>query len=225
MTEDLDTTLKQADPDRWLSSRFVADAERREDVVAIYAFDNELARAPRVASNPLLGEIRLTWWREVLDEVYGLGDVRQHPVAQALARAIRRHDLPRDSLEAMIDARYRELDPAPMAEAEALEWASDTGGRAAELAARVLDEGADTRAAALAGTAWALSFRAAKSEDLEIAFEKANHAARRAARGVKANAFPAVAHGVFASDRAAGLTRGDFARRMRLILAVATGRL
>ena len=37
-------------------------------VVAIYAFDHELARAPKVASNALLGEIRLTWWREVLDE-------------------------------------------------------------------------------------------------------------------------------------------------------------
>ena len=38
--------------------------------MAVYAFDYELARAPKVASNALMGEIRLTWWREVLDEVF-----------------------------------------------------------------------------------------------------------------------------------------------------------
>ena len=65
--EDLDALVARVDPDRWLSSRLIADPEARADAIAIYAYDHELARAPRVASNPLLGEIRLTWWREVLD--------------------------------------------------------------------------------------------------------------------------------------------------------------
>ena len=70
---DLDALVARVDPDRWLSSRFISDAKKRADVVALYAFDYELARAPRVASNPMIGEIRLTWWREVLDEVFAQG--------------------------------------------------------------------------------------------------------------------------------------------------------
>ena len=68
MSGDLDDLSQRVDPDRWLSSRFIADAQLRADVIAIYAYDHELARAPRVASNPLLGAIRLTWWREMLEE-------------------------------------------------------------------------------------------------------------------------------------------------------------
>src|ERR1700761_2230747 len=114
---DLDALIRRVDPDRWLSSRFIADAGLRADVVALYAFDHELARAPRVASNPLLGEIRLTWWREALDEIFEARAVRMHPTAQALARVVTGRRLAREPLEAMIDARYRELDATPMSEA------------------------------------------------------------------------------------------------------------
>ena len=84
-----------------------------------------------MASNPLLGEIRLTWWREALDEIYDGRHVRHHPTAQALAEAVKRHDLPREPLEAMIDARYRELDAEPMTKDEAVAWAHATAGSAA----------------------------------------------------------------------------------------------
>src|SRR4051812_4524072 len=111
---DLEDLVRRVDPDRWLSSRFIGDAVARADVIALYAYDHELARAPKVASNPILGEIRLTWWREALEEIFVGKPLRAHPGAQALARAVERRALPRDLLETMIDARYRELDPAPM---------------------------------------------------------------------------------------------------------------
>ena len=95
MSDDLDDLIHRVDPDRWLSSRFVGDAGLRADVIAIYAYDHELARAPKVASNSILGEIRLTWWREMLDEAYEGRHVRHHPTAQALAGVIARHGLPR----------------------------------------------------------------------------------------------------------------------------------
>ena len=75
----------------------------RADVAALYLYDHELARARRAASSSLLAEIRLTWWREALDEIFAAAPVRRHPVAQALAGAVRRHGLPRAPLEAMID--------------------------------------------------------------------------------------------------------------------------
>lgn len=214
MSDDLDDLIRRVDPDRWLSSRFIADAGRRADVIALYAYDHELARAPKVASNPLLGEIRLTWWREVLDEVYEGRHVRHHPTAQALAAVIKRRDLPREPLEAMIDARYRELDATPMSDEEAVEWARGAAGAAAELAARILDPQANAPQAVPAGAAWALDRRGSAATAGELA------AARAAAKGLSAAAFPAVAHAALV-----GRKESEFRKRITLTWAVARGRI
>jgi hypothetical protein len=113
--DDLDALVRRADNDRWLASRFVADPAARADLIALYAFDHELARAAAVTSNALLAEIRLTWWREMLEEAYEGRPVRRHPTAEALAGAITRRKLPRDVLDAMIDARIGALDGGPPA--------------------------------------------------------------------------------------------------------------
>ena len=218
---DLDDKLRRVDPDRWLSSRFISDAATRADVVALYAFDHELARAPKVASNALLGEIRLTWWREALDEIFGAMPVRRHPTAQALAGIVARYGLARAPLEAMIDARYRELDSAPFSEADALDWSRDTGGTCAQIAAQMLDPAADPKMAGAGGTAWSLGGRMAGDPELRPTFLKVIHAARSASRLLGVAAFPAVAHAALAG-RPAG---GDFARRLRLTIAVARGRV
>jgi len=220
-SDDLDALIRRADPDRWLSSRFISDTAARRDVLAIYAFDHELARAPTVASNPLLGEIRLTWWREVLDEIFGSRVVRRHPAAQALSAAVQRRGLPRDLLETMIDARYRELDPAPMSEADLLDWARDTGGLSAQLAAQTLDPATEAKMALAGGSAWALGKRLPDHPDLRPTFLKVIHAARSASRALSVAAFPAVAHAALAGRPASN----DFARRLRLTVAVARGRI
>ena len=218
---DPDALVRRVDPDRWLSSRFIGDAAARADVIALYAFDQELARAPKVASNALLGEIRLTWWREALDEIFEGRPVRHHPTAQALARVVARHGLTRTPLETLIDARYRELDSAAMSEAEALDWARDTGGVCAQLAAAILDPATDTKMALAGGAAWALGKRLAETPDLRPTFLKVIHAARSASRSLSVAAFPAVAHAALAGRPATN----DFARRLRLTLAVARGRI
>lgn len=219
--EDLDALLRRVDPDRWLSSRFIGDLEARADVMALYAFDHELARAPRVASNALLGEMRLTWWREAVEEIFEGRPVRHHPAAQALAKAVARRGLAREALETLIDARYRELDPAPMAEAELLDWARDTGGLVAQLAAQMLDPATEAKMALAGGSAWALGKRLADSPDLRPTFLKVIHAARSASRNLSVAAFPAVAHAALAGRPASN----DFARRLRLTIAVARGKI
>ena len=125
--DDLDQLIRRVDPDRWLTSRFIADRRPRADVLALYAFDHELARACRVASTALLAEIRLTWWREALDEIFADGPVRRHPVAEALREAVRRHDLPREPLEAMIDGQIASLD-IEFDAAASLAWADAVEG-------------------------------------------------------------------------------------------------
>jgi phytoene synthase len=219
--DDLDAQMRRVDPDRWLSSRFVGQADARADVVALYAFDHELARAPKVASNALLGEMRLTWWREALDEIFEGRPVRHHPAAQALAEAVSRRGLAREPLETMIDARYRELDSSPMSEGELLDWARDTGGLAAQLAAQVLDPATDARMALAGGSAWALGKRLADNPELRPTFLKVIHAARSASRNLSVAAFPAVAHAALAGRPASN----DFARRLRLTIAVARGKI
>lgn len=218
---DLDELVRRTDPDRWLSSRFISDPAARADVVALYAYDHELARAPKVASNALMGEIRLTWWREALDEIFEGRPVRRHPTAERLAAAVQGRGLARAPLETMIDARYRELDPAPMSEAEVLDWARDTGGVAAQLAAQVLDPATDSRMAIAGGSAWALGKRLEADPDLRPTFLRVIHAARSASRTLSVTAFPAVAHAALAGRPA----KNDFARRLRLTIAVARGKV
>src|SRR5665213_4336185 len=116
--EDLDALVRRTDPDRWLASRFIADPEARADVVALYALNYELSRAAEVASQPLIGEMRLAWWREALDEIYEGRPVRRHPAALALEAVVRRRGLERSGLEALIDGRLRDLEPWPLAEDE-----------------------------------------------------------------------------------------------------------
>lgn len=217
----LDGLVRRVDPDRWLSSRFIADPATREDVLAIYAYDHELARAPRIASNPLMGEIRLTWWREALDEIFQNRPVRHHPTAQALAEVVHRHGLAREPLEAMIDARYRELDPTPMSENELLDWARDTGGLAAQIAAQILDPTSDAKLALAGGAAWALGKRLADQPDLRPTFLRVIHAARGASHALSVAAFPAVAHAALAGRP----SKNDFSRRLRLTVAVARGKI
>ena len=81
--EDLDALVRRVDPDRWLSSRFVGDPARRADGIAAYAYDHELARAPRVASNPLLGANR----RFIEQHVPHMGSLIEDDIAAVIDKA------------------------------------------------------------------------------------------------------------------------------------------
>ena len=122
--------LAAADPDRVLAAGFATPAVR-DRLLALAAFNHELARAREVASEPALGAIRLQWWREVLDEIFaGIpngASVRRHPVAQALAAAVQTAALPRALLEALVDARAAEFERAPFATVAELEAWLDQG--------------------------------------------------------------------------------------------------
>jgi len=156
LNPELDSQIERAEPDRWLASRFIADAAARADVIALYAFDHELGRVRLATSNPLMGEIRLTWWREVLDEIFELRPVRHHPTAQALAEVVTRHRLPRAPLEGLIDVRYEELGGRTPEGEEAIAWADSVGGGSMWLAALILDRETPALATGAAGRLFGL---------------------------------------------------------------------
>jgi NADH dehydrogenase [ubiquinone] 1 alpha subcomplex assembly factor 6 len=150
--------VRRADYDRFLATLF-APAPARESLFALYAFNHEIAKVRETVTEPMLGRIRLQWWREALDGVYA-GAPRAHPVAQALADAVRAHNLTRAHLERLLDAREFDLEgraPATLAELEG--YAESTAATLLWLAAEALGARAEATRAALRplGIAWALA--------------------------------------------------------------------
>lgn len=219
--EDLSRQVRRLDPDRWLASRFIADGGKRVDVIALLAFDAELARAPRIASDSLIAEIRLTWWREAVDEIFEGRAPRRHPLVIALAEAIARHGLQRERLEAMVEARIE-------GPAEPVAWADATAGSLAVLTAAILDPAAPREPARLAGRAWGLfTLRRAGVEPgaLDAPLAAALEAAAQAARGYSPAALPAIACATLIGPELRRGRMGELEKRLRLLAAVARGRI
>ena len=145
------------DHDRYLTALF-APAACREAIFALYAFNVEVARTREAVSEPILGQIRLQWWREALDGIYQ-GNTREHPVVEGLSDAVHTYGLDPAQFEILLDARAADLDEAPPVDLAALEaYAGATSGTLSVLAMAVLGftDDAPSRAAHMVGTAWAL---------------------------------------------------------------------
>lgn len=130
--------VRTGDPDRFRTALF-ARVDAREHLFALYAFNLEIAKIAPMVSEPMLGEIRLQWWREALDQIYGGGPVRAHEVTTPLAVAVEESGLPREAFDALIDARAHDLDPAfPESGAALQSYIATTAGGLTALAAKVL---------------------------------------------------------------------------------------
>lgn len=105
--------LRRHDRERYLTTLF-APAEQRPALLALYAFNLEIARTRETVSEPMLGQIRLQWWREALGEVYA-GTPRRHQVVELMAVTLPQSGISEESLLRLVDARARDLDPAPFA--------------------------------------------------------------------------------------------------------------
>jgi NADH dehydrogenase [ubiquinone] 1 alpha subcomplex assembly factor 6 len=150
--------VRSRDHDRFLTSLF-APAGRRAELLALYAFNQEVAQTAERVSEIIMGQIRLQWWREAIEGIYA-GTPRRHPVVEALSRVVERHDLPRARFETIIDARERDLDPAAPADLDELErYCRDTSSELLLLGLEVLGArgSASRKAAEPIGIAWALT--------------------------------------------------------------------
>ncbi len=134
------SAARASEPDRYLAA-LLAPRQARAGLIALAAFLGEVARIPVLVREPMMGEIRLQWWRDVIAETRAAGATGS-PVADALLVAIERHALPRDLFIAILEARSRELDPDfPATEQDLEDHLRDTEGAAFRLAARVLGAG------------------------------------------------------------------------------------
>lgn len=131
--------VKKFDYDRFLITLF-AKADIREDLFALYAFNHEVAKIREVVSEPMLGEIRLQWWREAIDGIVE-HKPRNHEVVLPLDAAFHKHGLSSDMFIKVIDARSADIyDENPKTIADFEEYLGATSGNLMKIAAYISGE-------------------------------------------------------------------------------------
>jgi phytoene synthase len=242
--------VQKVDPARTLAARLAPKLEA-DRLIGLYAFQYEIARVSESVSEPMLGAIRLQWWREAVDEIRMGKPVRAHDVAQGLEVAISslKSVFPLSLLDEMIDARERDLDDAPFETIQSLnDYAAATAGTLTIAAAWALAKVsiAETVQVGLrnAGRAWGLAGLAretaiAQQFDArprlpirfgadEIATEARNayDAAKRQLRGAPAELLPAYAYAALVPSLTRRFTLeapSPLAMRWRILQTAITG--
>ncbi len=146
--------VRSGDPDRFLAA-MTAPPATRDALFVLYAFNLEVAKAPWVTREPLIAQMRLQFWQDVVNDVAAGKQPRAHDVAGPLAALIQRADLSVSVLSTLITARYWDINGDPFASEEDVIAHIDRGaGSLAVLAALALgaspDQEADVREAAIA---------------------------------------------------------------------------
>lgn len=159
----LAASVRAADPDRYFSALF-APARERPFLFALYAFHAEVGRIAETVREPMLGAIRLEWWRETA-QAASHGKARNHDVARGLMALFAEQKVALTDLEALIAARAFDSSADRLADFASLEaYVDSTSAGLMRLAAKLLGGGPETvlREAGLAygltGLLRALSF-------------------------------------------------------------------
>ena len=128
--------VRASDKDRFLATLF-APAAPRGLLFALYAFNLEIAGVRDRVREPMAGEIRLQWWRDVLNGERA-SEAAANPVAAALLETIAHCALPAEPLRDLIEAHAFDLYDDPMPTRAALDaYAHKTAGVVFHQAARI----------------------------------------------------------------------------------------
>lgn len=154
--------VRRHDHDRFLVC-LLAPAAHRESLFALHAFNLEIARTREVITEPLIGQMRLQWWRDGIAAAFDPSDRavgRAHGVLQPLAAAIRDYRLTQAEFERLIDAREADLvEEGPANLVCLVNYAEVTGAPLVRLGLEILGvrSEAASEAARAIGIAWALT--------------------------------------------------------------------
>ncbi len=110
-------TLKNLDPNRYLAALYLPK-KIRFDIASIWAFDAEIARIADIVTEPITGEIRLQWWKDLIRSGKSAGS---GPLADMLIKTISRHELPKEVFHNYLEARIFDLYQDPMPDTGTLE--------------------------------------------------------------------------------------------------------
>jgi 15-cis-phytoene synthase len=123
----------------------------RDGVSAIWALDAALGRVVATTTEPMIGQMRLTWWHERLTGL-DAGEVPAEPVLAALRDVVRHHDVTGAMLAGLVEGWEVLLDPLPLGDDVLRAHAAKRGDGLFALSARII--GAPVLAGLGAG--WAL---------------------------------------------------------------------
>ena len=205
--DSLDEQVRAADPDRWLSSRFVDDPQARADLIVLYAFEAELMSIPTRVTQPLLAEMRYAWWREQMDGVFAGVARKGHPVLEALTDMVARRSLNRAPFDALIEAH---IDRVHGEEHDLTAFYV----LPMQTAVQILAGGGHDLTVADAAKVWG-HFQVGRAQEAEALRSGAN----RALRSLPSKAFPGVAHAALKPDTP------EPVKRLRLVWATLRGRI
>lgn len=100
---------RRADYDHYLISLLQPSPKAREAYVTLRAFNVELAQVRDVVTNPMIGRMRMQFWRDTVDESFR-GQPRNAPIALALAEVVKRTPLSKLWFTRIIAEREANLD-------------------------------------------------------------------------------------------------------------------
>ncbi|MGA9657611.1 MAG: squalene/phytoene synthase family protein [Asticcacaulis sp.] len=232
MSEESEDIRVRSDEVR-LSCVFIPDAESRAEVLTLFAFLETLRDIAERVSDALMGEIRLRWWYEAMDEIEAGGPVRYHPLTEALSALIRRHGFAVSDFHDLIEGQMPLLDKGPLSIKNALSVVDRGEGILIRLAARIVsahDRPPDmppadmTAIARLIGMAQIKATRGlSDAGDTELAHLRRE--AVKSVRGLPASLMPLALPAVVAVDHWQGRTVGPLRLRARLFWAYVSGKI
>ncbi len=127
--------VAKGDPDRFAAA-MAAPVAAREVLFPLYAFNVEVSRAPWVTEEPMIAEMRLQWWRDVLEEIAAGQSPRKHEVVEPLAVILDAGAT--EALDKIVAARRWDIYKEPFADEAHFEDYIHTGGILMWTAARIL---------------------------------------------------------------------------------------
>lgn len=138
--------VARADPDRW-AAVLAAPREARAPLIVLFAYNIEISRAPWASAQELIAQMRLQWWRDVLQEA----SPRAHEVAAPLHDLLAEGRVDRAVLDAMAAARVWEIYSEPFeSEADFDDYINATSGGLVWACAQALGAGAGAEGTARA---------------------------------------------------------------------------
>ncbi len=208
-----------------LACAFIDDPVKRVDVLALYAFLETLREIPDRVKEPLMGEIRLRWWYEAIEEIEQGRPVRYHPLTDALKRLIATYTLDTQILRALIEGQMPLLDKGPLTTEAAMKVADTGEGHVARLAACIVDpQGhADlTAPARLYGMAQLRAQRGlSDAGDAELGHLRRD--ARAAMKGLSSRTMAVALPAALATSLWQGRPHGPLAKRLKLLASFLVG--
>jgi len=111
--------VRKTDHEHYLTN-LLLPPNLKTDAFAIRAFSSEIAGVRDSVSDPMLGRMRLQFWRDTVENIYG-GKVPQHPIAIQLYKIVKQKNPSKQLLLNLIAAREQRINDVPFNSLEDVE--------------------------------------------------------------------------------------------------------